>query len=236
MISKEKLMTIAVLVSLLGTASLYIYTASRDTVSAGLSEIDHRLVGTKVETNGVISSVRKLSSSYLINIMEHGYDGGLDLFVEGNVVNGLDEPAELIPGARVWVRGILEDYEGSLSLRVSVPGELVVTENAYTSFLEIGRLLDNPDWHSGMELKVRGRVVRVEDSYNGIFFEISSLDGGFNILGCEFVNSTRIDIMPGDNVVFKGVFSYDNFTGRYIIRGSEPPELKIAYTSSNSDL
>ncbi len=228
---KNKLMTLAVVISLAGTASLYLYTASRDTLRMNISDIDHRLVGTRVETEGIISSVRKLQTSYLLSLLEEGCDTHLEAFVEGRVVEAMDDPVDMIPGARVRLRGILEDYEGKLSLRVSVPGELEILENAYSSFTHISVLLENPQWYSGMELKVMGKVVSTHTSSRALCFEIEQIEGGYHRLGCEFECSdtvSTINMMNGDPVTFEGTFLYDTGTGRWIIRGTKPPEIRSA--------
>ncbi len=229
MLDKKKLMTLAVIISLAGTASLYLYTASRDTVRVNISEIDHRLIGTKLEIEGVISEARRLQSAYLISLLEEGGEDSLGVFVEDQVIDSIDEPTEIIAGARIKITGILEEYEGDLSLLVSVPGEMMIIERAYTSFIDISNLLENPEWYSGMELKVRGNVVTVDPSSGDYYFEIESLGGGYHRLGCEVDGSNSVGdlrIMNGDPVVFKGTFLYDNSTGRWLVRGPEPPDVK----------
>ena len=225
---KNKLMVIAVAISLFGTASLYIYTASRDVVRVSISDMGMDLIGVKVETHGVVSEARHLKSSSLLSLREEESDGILAVYIEGQVMDVLHEPGELRPGAKVRLRGVLEEYAGELSLRISVPGELVIIERAYSSFTDIACILDKPEWYSGMDLKVRGKVVHISPSWRGTFFEIESLNGGFQRLGCEMtdVNLTvGNNIVSGTTLVFRGTFGYDRGTGRWMLTGSEPPDV-----------
>ncbi len=231
MMDKKKLMTLAVVISLAGTASLYLYTASKDTVRVNISEIDHRLVGAKLEIEGIISEFHRSSSAYLISLLEEGCEDSIGVFVEDRVIHSVDEqPTEIRAGATIRLIGILEDYEGELSLRVSVPGELIIIEKAYTSFTDISNLLENPEWYSGMELKVRGSVVGIDPSSQRTYFEIEPLEGGYHRLGCEVEGHEEgLDIINGDPVVFKGTFLYDTGSGRWLVRGSEPPDVKTMH-------
>ncbi len=229
MLSKEKMIALAIAISLIGTASLYIHTASRDVQHLDISEIDHDLAGVKVEVEGVISEMIGLQSMHILDLIGEDKDDTLSVVVEEQAIEAVEEQHEIMPGAVVRVRGVVELYENDVSLRVTVPGELVIVEEAYSKFTTLPNLLENPQWYSGMEVKVRGKVTDMEATYSGTYFEIEELDGGFHRLGC-FVEGSDLSedmyMLNGDPVVFKGTFIYDTGTGRWIVKGTEQPDVR----------
>ena len=225
----EKLIALAIVISLIGTASLYVYAANQEVVHLEISDIDHDLVGMKVNLEGVISRVRGAGTIYLLELREIGDNNTLDLVIEEQVMASIEEKNEVMPGAHIQVRGIIETYDNDISLRVTVPGELEILEEAYSRFTPIASLLENPYWYSGMEVKVRGRVTEVSSTYNGTYFEIRELDGGHHRLGC-FVQGidlyTELHIVEDDPLVFKGTYGYDTSTGRWLVRGEISPDVR----------
>ncbi len=226
---KEKFIVLAIAVALIGTASLYIYTARRDVERVDIADIDHDFAGMKVEVEGYINEVRGLQSIYLLNLLGEKKDETLSVVIEEQVMGSIEEQNEIMPGANVRVRGVVELYENEVSLRVTVPGELIILEEAYSKFTSISSLLENPEWYSGMEVKVRGKVTDLETIRSGTYFEIEQLEGGYHRLGC-FVEDIDLSedfyMVSGDPVVFKGTFLYDTSTGRWLVRGLEPPDVR----------
>ncbi len=225
----EKLIALAIVISLIGTASLYVYAANQEVINLEISDIDHNLVGMKVNIEGVISRIRGAGTIHLLELREIGDNNTLDVVVEEQVMGSMEEINELMPGAHIRVRGIIETYESDISLRVTVPGELDILEKAYSRFTPIASLLENPYWYSGMEVKVRGIVTDVSSAFNSTYFEIRDLEGGYHRLGC-FVQGidlyTELHIVEDDPLVFKGTYGYDTGTGRWLVRGEISPDVR----------
>lgn len=215
-------MAIAVIISLIGTASLYLYSASQDSLKVDISDIDREHLGSLIETQGFIRDSYTYEGSLYLTLVEEGSDESLETTIDEKVVEGIKEKDEIIPGAKVWVRGTVESYEGSLSLRVTGTGEFKIMEKAYTSFKPISSILENPEWFSGMRIKVRGCVNDIERTSEGTNFELSSLNDTYHRLKCKLDSSTgNISLARGDPIAVKGEFNYDEYDGRWTLNIEE---------------
>lgn len=226
MIEERKLLVIAVMISLVGTASLYLYSASQGAEEVRISEIGQEDVGALVELEGHVSELDDFGDSYQIVLKEEGSERSIEVYIKSQVLKLFGEKEELIPGAVLKVKGRLESYQDTINMRVSTHDDIEVLKPAYSSFVPLDSLLQNPGWYDGMNVKVRGNVERVKYFGNDTYFEISALDDGYGILGNRVEGWERKDhdyIPLGRPVVFKGVFRYDAFKGQWIVRGEEPP-------------
>ena len=228
---KKQIIIVAVIVALVGTASLYVYSASQDAEEISISEIGQEDVGALVETSGTISQVDKLSGMYQIVLKDEGETASLDTYVDENVIKAVDQKEEVRPGAKLWVKGRVESYQDDINLKVSGVGDLQIKGRAYTSFTPIDSLLQNPKWYEGMNVKVRGEVESVEGWENITYFEICPLEEGNDTGYCSLANKVyqydhteNNTLIRGRPVVYKGEFKYDQVTGRWMVIGSEPPE------------
>lgn len=228
---KKNIVIIAVVVALVGTASLYVYSASQDAERLSISEIGEEDVGALVETTGTISQADKLSGTHHLVLKDDDGMSSIDAYVDGNVIEAVDEKDEIRPGAVVWVKGRVESHQGDINIKVSGVGDLQIKEKAYSSFTPIGSLLENPDWYEGMNVKVRGEVESIEGWENVTYFEISPLEDGngteYRVLGnkvYKYDHTENNTLIMGRPVVYRGEFKYDQVTGRWMVVGSEPPE------------
>ena len=144
MIDEKKLLTISVIISLVGTASLYLYSANQDAESVEITEIDESMLGSHVETSGSISNIVTLEDRYLIELKEDRGNSTITTFVDNSVMSYIEEIDEVRAGAEAVVRGRVDIYEEDINLIVSRVGDFRITSTAYSSFTLVSELLDNP--------------------------------------------------------------------------------------------
>lgn len=228
MISKDRLLFIAVLVSVIGTALLFLLTASSGVDQVDISQIDEDHVGRKVEIKGTVSEVSSYEDTVYLDLKEKGSDKTLQIKVEKEKLAKIDEKEEIKPGAVVIVKGVVDEYEGEYSLRVETSNSIELKKKAYYSYIQISSLLDNPRWYEGMDVKVRGEVVDVGESYGGSDIEICPLGGGYKNVNCHIKGWTQGEnrtVLKKTPVVVKGEFKYDSYTGRWEIVSDDKPEI-----------
>ncbi len=228
MLNREQLLTLAVIVSISGISSLYLFSSQHSTFRVDISEIDEGMIGSRVVTQGTVFEVSWLPNTILFSLKEKDHPVQLTVAMDRMT----DEPQherDLKVGAIVEAEGILEEYDGDLNLRVDELGSLSVLQKAQTSFTEIYSLLENPHWYEGLEVKVRGDVVDKIDSTDGTELILSSLDGsrGRYELTCT-MRTWGEDNVVGKPAVVRGEWIYENTRGRWVLRASHPPEVKTA--------
>ncbi|MFO7991824.1 MAG: hypothetical protein R6U61_05975 [Thermoplasmata archaeon] len=213
-------MTIAVVISLIGTASLYLYAASQEAEKVNIGDIDEEYVGALVETEGMVMDVFDFGSSMSIVIGDSDSKEEVDVFVGKNLISNMEDREDLIPGAVIWTKGRVELYEEDISINVEGPGELIIKEKAYSSFTPIESILENPGWYKGTNMKIKGEITFLRRYENQTILEISDLEGGYYDIYCS-VERTSTDqyLLQGDPVVIKGEFDYNSRIGRWIIEG-----------------
>ncbi len=226
MIDEKKLLTFAVVISLIGTASLYIYSANQDAERVEINEIDEKMLGSQVETSGFISNIVTLDDQYLVKL--NGDQGNISLttFIDNRVLSYIDEKDEVRTGAEVFVRGRIDIYEGEINMIVSRAGDFRVIENAYSSFTVPSELLDNAEWHEGMEHKIRGEVISITSVGEDTILELKPLNGEDCLLMVrikEWDFTETYSISRGSIIVVKGSFEYDTYRGRWCIVSENQP-------------
>lgn len=214
------MLTIAVLVSLIGTASLYLYAASQQAEEVDIGDIDEEYVGAQVETEGMVMDVFDFGSSMSIVIGDPDSKDTINVFVDKNLISKMEKRDELIPGAVIWAQGRVELYEEDISINVEGPGELIIKEKAYSSFTPIKSVLENPEWYKGTNMKIKGEITFIQRYENVTLLELLDLDSGFYQIHCS-VDRTAGDeyLLQGEPVVVKGEFDYDSRSGRWTIDG-----------------
>ncbi len=226
MIDEKKLLAIAVIISLIGTASLYLYSANQDAERVEINDIDENMLGSQIETSGFISNIVTLEDRYIIGLKEDGENSTITAFVDNRVLSYIDEKDEVRAGAEVFVRGRIDIYEGEINMIVSRAGDFHIIDNAYSSFTVPSELLDNPEWHEGMEHKIRGEVLSIRSAGEDTVIELKPLNGDDCVLmvrikGWDFTETYSIS--RGNVIVVKGSFEYDTYRGRWCIISENEP-------------
>lgn len=226
MISKDKLLFIAVIVSILGTASLFLFTASSGVKHSRISEIDENFVGRKVMVTGTVAESYSYEDTMYIELKENESSKILNVKVAKDRLEKVDNKEEIKPGAVISVRGFIKEYEGDYTLNVEESYGIELEKKACYSYTEISSLLENPEWYEGMNVKVRGEVVNDGQSYGGYDMEICPLGGGYKQVNChieEWSPASNETFLKKTPVVVKGEYRYDSYSGRWeIVSDTEP--------------
>lgn len=226
MISKDRLLFIAVLVSVIGTASLFLLTASSGVDQASISDIDEDYVGRKVEVKGTVAEVSSYEDTVYIDLKEKGCNKSLQVKLSKKQLDKIENKEEIKSGDVVTANGMIEEYKDQYSLKIQDSYGIELEKKAYYSYIQISSLLDNPEWYEGMNVKVRGEVVSVGESYGGSDIEICPLGGGYKQVNCHIKDWSQDDnILKKTPVVIKGEYKYDSYTGRWEIVSDNPPEV-----------
>ena len=183
MVEEDKLLYIAVIIALIGTSSLYLYSATQGATTIDISEIGSEDTGALIRTEGVISKVESYSDTYCITLKEKGNNSTIDVYASSKVISKMKNKSEIRTGAHLWIKGKVESYQNEINLRVTGPGEIIIKKKAYSSFTPIESILQNPEWYQGMNLKVRGRIESLEMVGNSTYMEISPLEEEYCLLG-----------------------------------------------------
>lgn len=228
MFSKDRLLFIAVLISILGTASLFLLTASSGVDQVDISQIDEDFVGREVKIKGTVARIDSYQDTVYIDLKEKGYSKSMQIKMNKEQLKKIDEKEEIKPGAVVVVKGVVEEYKGDYSLKIEDYYGLELEKKAYYSYIQISSLLENPEWYEGMNVKVRGEVVDVGESYGGSDIEICPLGGGYKNVNCHIKGWSQGEnrtVLKKTPVVVKGEFKYDSYTGRWEIVSDDKLEV-----------
>ncbi len=222
---KDKLLFTAALVSLLGTAVLFVYASSRSELTIDIEEIGSEHVGRKVTTKGYIASMGSYGETFYMDLRATHSEYEIHLRCEQGMLDSFEDGHELIPGALVEVSGIVEESGNRQTLRLLHSEEIEVLEPALTSFTPFDSILENPEWYEGMELKVRGEVKEIRPIYQGTLIVLGPLDEGYHRLTIEISGwyNEEMKVVRDDVVVVEGPFVYRSSKGTWMIRSDRVP-------------
>lgn len=230
----RKLIALVISISLLGIFGLYAYAVSIEAKTQSIADIDSKDLGSLVEMEGYIREVKMWQDGDL-NLVLVDYESGefIDVNVDAEAVQNLPDQEKMVPGAKVKVSGLVEDYKGNLLIHVMSSEGVIVTQQATTSTLPLDVILERPEVFEGVEVKVRGTVWEIEEieSINAITFTLqNSSVGNYYSVSCIVFNMTRLmdmndkSISHGSEVIFTGYFEYYAQNGIWQIQTYEGKE------------
>lgn len=228
MLSEKRLLQIAVIVALLGTVSLYLYSANQSVSKVKISDIEEKDLGANIKTEGVIDQIDNVGSVYKIVLKERNTDHTIVAMVDKETMDSFRSKDYLVSGATLVVTGKLESYQGKLNLKVSQSEGLELKERAYSSFTSIDRILQEPDWYEDMNVTVRGSIEGMRKLGNGTLIELAPLNGSnhrleINVESWDYTE--QYGVVRKDIVEVQGKFVYDSFHGRWKILTEDVPEV-----------
>jgi len=220
MLDKQKILTFAVIFSILGISCLYIFSAQSSTRKMNVAEIDEKHLGSRVRTKGVISDISWFSYMVLFEIKEEGQEESLTVVCDRDIIEEEEERNKLISGTKVVVEGELEDYEGEINLRIDTAGELIIKERALSSFTPLSELLENPEWYEDMKIKIKGEIIESDNTSETTTVTLTDLERGRYELRCEIVVDLFNDekSIIGNPAVLEGYMRYEDHTGTWKLR------------------
>lgn len=225
-LDKKKILTFAVIFSIIGISVLYGLTAQTSSRNKNIAEIDEELLGTRISTEGIISDTSWFRFTVLFELRERDFEESLTVATDRDVIEDLDGKEELIHGARVSVEGKLEEYEGNIQLNIDDQGRIDIEEGAYSDFTPISDILENPNWYEGMEVKIQGDIIDIERKDQGLYLTIADFeDENYRIhsLVEEEIDMKNPIRRPA---VIEGRVIYNSNTGVWFIYSSSPIDIK----------
>jgi len=228
MLDKQKILTFAVIFSIIGISTLYLFSAQSSNREMNIREINEELLGSRIRTEGVISDISWFGYMVLFEIKEKGYEDSLTVVCDRDIIETEEERNEMVPGATVMVEGELEEYEGEINLRIDTIGKLDIKEKAVSSFTPLSEILENPEWYEGMKVRVRGEIIEVDNSSQISTIVLTDLESERYELKSEIVEDlyNKEKAMVGYPAVLEGHMRYDSQTGHWKLRCTHYFEVK----------
>ncbi|UCF08824.1 MAG: hypothetical protein JSW28_03795 [Thermoplasmata archaeon] len=234
MIEKPKLLLIVIIVSLTGILGIYFYAVSIESKTMSIADIGYDDLGSFVEVEGHIKEVDAQSGGDLLFALVD-YDSGktMDVRIDSGAAENLERQEKLIPGAKIRVSGLVEDYKGTLQIRVMSSEGIKLLKTAQSNTLSLDVILERPEVFSGVYVVVKGRVWDIEtiESIEAITFTLqNSSESGYYSVNCIIFNLTELRdrddkrVSSGDEIIFEGYFGYYEREGAWQIQSSEGKE------------
>lgn len=227
MLNKQKILTVAVIFSLLGISTLYIFSAQSSTRNMNVAEIDRDLLGSRVRTEGVISEISWFRNMVIFDIKEEWREDSLTVVCDREIIESDEKRNELVTGTKVMVEGKLEEYEGDMNLKIDSIGELSIEERAVSRFTPLSEILENPRWFEGMKVNVTGEIIEVDNSSKVSKVILTDLESEQYEILCEIVDDlydTEKDLI-GYPAVLEGYIKYESQTGTWKLRCTDSFEV-----------
>jgi len=231
MIEKPKLLLLVIIFTLVGIFGIYAYAVSIESKTVSISDLGPGHIGSLVEVKGYIKEVNQWSDGDL-NLVLVDYESGktVDVTVDTEAAENLEHQEKLIPGAKIQVNGLVEDYKGNLLIHVRSSEGIRLLQTATANTLSLGIILERPEVFEGILVVVRGTVWDIEkiESLNAYTYTLqNSSDGYYYSVNCivfnvsEFADRDNMRIHSGDEVIFEGFFEYYEQKGMWQIQSSE---------------
>ncbi len=231
MIEKPKLLAIVIFVSLAGVLGLYAYAVSIESKSMSIADLDSGDLGSIVEVEAYIKEVDAWSSGDLnFVLVDYGSGQSIDVKVDADAAGNLNNPEKLIPGAKIRVSGLMEDYNGELQIHVMSSEGVTLLKTAQSNVLSLAVILDRPEIFQDIVVVVRGNAWNIEniESIGAITFTLhNSSQGDFRSVNCIVFDVTDLRdrdgnfIHSGNEIVLEGFFEYYKKEGIWQIISEE---------------
>jgi DNA/RNA endonuclease YhcR with UshA esterase domain len=231
MIEKPKLLALVILITFAGIIGIYSYAVLIEAKSVPLNELGHEHLGSLIETEGHIKEVNVWQDGDLQFVLVD-YDSGksVDVNVDVEAAENLENQEKMIPGAKIMVNGLVEDYKGNLLIHVRSSEGVKLLQTGSNNILPLETILNRPEVFEGILLTVRGNVWDIEEieSLEAYSFTIqNSSNGRYYSASCivfnttEFLDMDNMRIQFGDEVIFTGTIEYYNQRGTWQIQSHE---------------
>jgi DNA/RNA endonuclease YhcR with UshA esterase domain len=231
MIEKPKLLAMVIIITLAGIIGLYFYAVLIEAKTVPIADLGSGHIGSIVETEGHIKEVNAWQDGDLQFVLVD-YDSGksIDVNIDSDAAENLPHQEKLIPGAKIKVSGLVEDYKGNLLINVRSSEGIKLLKTADDNTLSLGIILERPEVFQGIHVVVQGKVWNVEEieSLKAYTFTLQNFtDDKYYSVNCIMFNSTEfvdldgMRIHGGDEVIFSGIFEYYEQQGTWQIQSRE---------------
>ncbi|MEE9150342.1 MAG: hypothetical protein V3U20_00730 [Thermoplasmata archaeon] len=234
MIEKPKLLTIVIILTLSGILGIYAYAVSIEAKTVSIADLGSKYLGSLVEVEGHIKEMTAWEDGDL-NLVLVDYDSGktIDVTLDSDAVKNLAHSEKLIPGAKIRVNGLVEDYKGDLLIHVMSGEGVKLLQTARSNTLPLNVILERPEVFEGVLVEVRGKVWDIEgiESLSAFTFTLqNSSEGKYHSVNCVVFNTTELTdrdnmrIQNGNEIIFTGYFEYYQQKGIWQIQSYEGKE------------
>jgi DNA/RNA endonuclease YhcR with UshA esterase domain len=231
MIEKPKLLAMVIIITLAGIIGIYTYAVFIEAKTIPIADLGSGHIGSLVETEGHIKEVNVWQDGDLSLILID-YDSGksIDVNIDMEAAQNIPNQEKLIPGAKIRVNGLVEDYKGALLIHVRSSEGIKLLKTAESNVLSLKVILERPEVFEGILVSVCGSVWEIEEieSLNAYTFTLqNSSESGYYSVNCivfnttEFVNQDGIRIHYGDEIRFTGFFEYYEKQGTWQVQSNE---------------
>jgi DNA/RNA endonuclease YhcR with UshA esterase domain len=237
MIEKPKLLAIVIIITLSGIIGLYFYAVLIEAKTVPIAELGSGHIGSIVETQGHIKEVNAWQDGDL-NFVLVDYSSGksIDVNIDSDATENLAHQDKLIPGAKIRVSGLVEDYKGNLLIHVRSSEGIKLLKTADDNVLSLGIILERPEVFEGIQVVVQGNVWNIDEieSLKAFTFTLQNFtEDKYYSVSCimfnstEFVDMDGMRVNSGDEVIFTGIFEYYEQQGTWQIQSGEESDCLI---------
>lgn len=219
-----------------GTIGLYAYAISLGPRALPLAQISAKDEGTTVRTQGLVGTPRVTSNGGLnFNLTDPAGGGLLKVYIPGEVFGLIPNRGQIVLGASVEVTGRVQEFRGSLEIRVEGKDDARVLEAAGEVHLSLEYFTSHPDAFAGMEVILTGHFSfpRVISADRGDMTTFLLQDRTYNSTYRVHAVVYRWDwkaeprnIGIGDTVEFKGKVAYYQQEALWQITSNGPDGLQ----------
>lgn len=219
-VKKNRTLAIAITVSFIGLILLYAYAVSIKAVHRSVGDINENDIGNLVITEGYLKDLSFNQGGASLILTDIGNSRNITVFIPKNVWDGVTA-ADIIPGAKLQVQGVVDEYAGEIELTVGGSGSITVLEKAGKLDVRLDSLLRNPSLYSGMHITTNGSVTGVRVVVNPQNFQLADrVERDFRLWVEVSKNVSYRYRTSGDSVTVFGTLRYDEYgggTGRWEI-------------------
>jgi DNA/RNA endonuclease YhcR with UshA esterase domain len=234
MIEKPKLLALVIIITLAGIIGIYSYAVLIEAKTISIADLGPKYIGSMVEVEGHITEVDAWPDGDLGFVLVD-YESGktVDVNVDSEAVSNVQNQEKLIPGAKIRVAGLVEEYKGNLLIHVRSSEGIKLLKTAASNVHPLEIILKRPEVFQGVQVVVRGSVWDIEgiESLEAVTFTLQNSSGGrYYSVSCIVFNSTQLQDMDsmrihnGDEIFFTGIFEYYEQKGTWQIQSNDGKE------------
>lgn len=228
---KPKLVFLVICISLVGIFGIYAYAVMIEEKTVPIADLGSKYIGSMVEVEGHIKEIKTWQDGDL-SIILVDYESGksVEVNVDSDAVKNLDHQDKLIPGAKIRVSGLVEDYKGEILIHVMSSEGIELLQTAANNIIPLNVILERPEVFEGVQVVVRGDVWNIEEieSLNAFTFTLQNTsDDGYYSVNCiifnltQFVDRDDMWVQYGSEVIFTGILEYYQKQGIWQIQSYE---------------
>jgi DNA/RNA endonuclease YhcR with UshA esterase domain len=222
---------LVIFVTLSGILGIYAYAVSIEAKTIPIADLGSQHIGSMVEVEGYIKEVDAWESGDL-NLVLVDYSSGktMEINVDSDAASNMESKEEMIPGAKVRINGLVEDYKGEILISVMSSEGIKLLQKASNNIISLNIILERPEIFEGILVSVKGHIWEIEEieSLNAFTFTLQNIsDGKYYSVNCIMFNTSRLMdrddkiIQYGDEIILTGTFDYYKYDGIWQIRVEE---------------